>query len=216
MSGLKLMTALAMLLVAAGITAAGASAVETLWKWLPGLEKTPFAIETGAVTIETTNKDKLKCEKTTTTVGELTKEATLAKATVKLEKCTFNGEEVENEGSAEAGIVTLMFEFHNCLIAANDAGILVKLTKETKLATAEDKLTLRGAFVILASPNKVLKKTFTLLIQQKEGKQTIKKCEGGAELTLETKINAGMFLATGMEAVSPEWRFTNTEQEIMV
>ncbi len=215
MRGLKALAVIAVFIVMS-IAAASASAVETLWKWLPGLEKTAFVVETGAITIELTNKERIKCQKTATPTGELTKEATLAKASLKLETCVFNGEEVENEGSGEAGIVTLMVEMHNCLIAANDAGISVKLTKETKLATVEDKLLLRGSLVILASPNKQLKKTFTLLIQQKEGKQTIEKCEGGAAQTFEMKVNAAAFLAAGMEAVSPEWRFPTTEQEIMV
>jgi hypothetical protein len=218
MSRARSFAVIATLLVAMGVFAATAAAVETLWKWLPGAENTALSVETAKITFQINGGSSITCEKTTTTAGELTKESTLATASLSMGKCTSLGLPVENEGGGGAGMISFSVELHNCLIKAGDAGVSIKLAKEVKLEIPAlgTKLSLRGSAIGLVSPNKSLKKAFTLTLAQAAGKQAIEKCEGGVAQKLETSTKGGAFIQTGVEAKSAEIRFPVVEQEIFV
>jgi hypothetical protein len=222
MRELKPLAAVVVVLAFLALTTATALSAETPWKWLPGKEKTKVTLETGKLTLQVVGGGSIVCENAVTTSGELTKEQTLAIVTLKLgSKCTFAGLLVRNQGSAENGLITLpSLQLTNCLIAAGEAGVLLKLTEEAKLEVPGTgaKLDLRGSAVVLATPNLTLQKTFHLKVEQTAGVQTIKNCEGGAAQKFEVSSNGGAFAGAGLAAVSPEIRFPEigSEQEIAV
>jgi hypothetical protein len=103
---LKLIGALAVMLAFTAITTATASAVETLWVWLPGTPGTTFEGKSGAALLSIPSaKADFHCEKSLTLLtdtelkvssellkeGEVNKMATLALAVVHFEGCTSGG-----------------------------------------------------------------------------------------------------------------------------
>jgi hypothetical protein len=74
----------------------------------------------------------------------------------------------------------------------------------------------RGSLVTLISPNKTKAKNFTLTVEQKEGKQSIEKCEGASKDLLESSLDGGVtFLESGEEAKEGTVEFETVEQEAM-
>lgn len=215
----KLIGVLIAVLAISAVAVATASAAETLWQWLPGAEKTAFTGKSKKATLQVEGGAAITCQESTTT-GEITTEKTLGTATIKFgTKCTAAGLPVENEGSKEAGKITVKVKIHNCVIKSGDAGekIEVEGTLKLEVPSTKLKLSIKGALIGLIAPNKEKKLgPFTLTIAQTGGLQAIKQCEGGAATFLLTSINGGTFTESGQEAEKGEINFTTAEQEIMV
>jgi hypothetical protein len=208
---LKLVAALILLPVLSAVAVATASAAETLWRWLPGAAKTTFTGKTGKNTIQVKGGLSITCAKSKLT-GELT-EATLQLILDTRENCTAAGLPTNSLGDA-SGVILEHTETHDCLIKSGDLGILVLLlplhleVPSTKLLILEE-----GGYVALVTGGKG--KTFSLSIQQKEGKQAVPNCEAGSSFFRFSAVDGGAFTQAGFEATEGSITFTTVEQETM-
>jgi hypothetical protein len=192
----KLVAALALVLVSSAIAVASASAVEILWRWLPGSAKETFTGKSGQAKLVTVGGKKIVCTKSLVllTFGEasselLEKEAKLALALIHFEGCKAEGILPVNSEGDEKEIILVHLELHNCLIKKGDNGILF-LPLPVHLVVPSVGLTIEvtGSFVGLISALTGDKKHYELNIKQSaNGVQEFKLCEGGAEESLKSK-----------------------------
>jgi hypothetical protein len=222
---IKLACALLGVLALTAITASTSFAVETLWQWLPGAEKTTFTAKSGEAKLEAINKAVIKCTSSSVSLvnGELTTEKTLALAIIDFTGCTALGFPINSLGDdTSSGVILAHVELHNCIIATSPAlrdGILFKLL-ELHLdipALGGLLITVRGSFIaeVAAEQLNKSKKEYKLTIKQTAGKQAVEKCEGGSKDTLESKTDSEeKFLEAGEEATGAEVNF-DVAQEAM-
>jgi hypothetical protein len=209
---LKLVAALIVLPVLSAVAVATASAAETLWRWLPGAAKTAFTGTSGKSLLQVKGGLSITSAKSKTT-GEITEGSNLGLALITFETTTTAGLPINSLGDA-SGIVLVHAELHNCLIKAGDRGLLIKvLPLHLEVPTTKLLITLEGSYIALVGGSKG--KMFTLAIEQKEGKQTIEKCEGGTADTLLTSDDGAGFVQTGAEAKEAAITFTSVEQDVM-
>jgi hypothetical protein len=214
----KLIAALALVLVSSMIAVASASAVEILWRWLPGSAKETFTGKTGKITFAGVNGSKYTCTKglILLTFGGasselLEKEAKLALALLHLEGCKIEGILPVNSEGDEKEIILMHLEIHNCLIKKGDNGVLILLLP-VHLVVPSVGLTieLTGSFVALISALTGDKKHYELNIKQKAGVQEIEKCEGGEKESLKSKTDANPVELAGVEAAEGLLLFDGT------
>jgi hypothetical protein len=216
MRTLKLVGALVAALAFTAVATATASAAETLWELLPGATGTTNTGKSSKATLQTKNAEKATTTCTASTAeGEITGERTLGLEFVHFTGCSTAGNKINSLGD-EPGIILVHIETHNCLIAAGDAGVLVKvLPLHLEVPATGLLISVQGSFVALVSPNKTKGKEFTLTVAQKAGQQSITKCEGGkSEEKLETSSDGGEFVQSGIEAKESTCA-TASEQEVM-
>jgi hypothetical protein len=211
----KLIGALLVVLVLSSVAVATASAAETLWKWLPGTVGETFTGKTGKTTIQLTEVEKTKpsftCTKSLLLLpkSELLKEgstegkdATLALGILHLEGCTSFGVPANSEGDA-SGIILVHLEIHNCMInaAKKEFGLLITpLPLHLEFPAVKKLMLVRGAYIAKLEGKEATKQlVFPLIVEQKEGKQTIAKCEGGLENSLEASLDDKTFVKAGLE-----------------
>jgi hypothetical protein len=211
---MKMIGALLLVVAFAAIGTATASAAETLWKMLPGTKGTTFTGKSGKATLQIKGSGSITCPSSSTTNGELTEEQTLALATIEFIKCTIGGLPINSLGDG-SGIILVHLEIHDCTISAGKAGILIKiLPLHLEIPSTKLLLSVEGSLITELTPNKTKSKTFSLIVEQKEGKQAIEKCEGGSALTLTTSLDGGAFIQSAEEAKEGTLTFAS-EQEAM-
>jgi hypothetical protein len=217
MRTLKLVGATIAALACTTVVTSSASATETLWLWLPGASGTPFIGESAKATLQIKGNGSVTCPNSTA-VGELLSEQTLASATLHLGTkgaCTLSGLPVNSLGDS-SGHVLVHVDIHNCRISTNHLGLLFKISPlHIEVPSTKLLLTIEGSYIAETSLLNIKLETHKLTLEQKEGKQTIEKCEGGSADTLSTSIDGGAFLQTGIEAKEDKIRWTTTEQEAM-
>jgi hypothetical protein len=212
----KLIGALFVVLVLSAVAVATASAAETLWKWLPGTVGETFTGKTGQAKLQLAeveaSKPSFTCAKSLLLLpkSELLaegatggKDATLALGILHLEGCTSFGLPLNSEGDS-AGILLVHLEIHNCMISAakKEFGLLITpLPLHLEIPAAKKLILVRGAFVAKLEGKEGTKQlVFSLIVEQKEAKQAITKCEGGVENTLEGSLDGKTFVKAGLEA----------------
>jgi hypothetical protein len=225
----KLISALIVLGAFSAVALATASAVETLWRWLPGSAKETLKGGSGKATLQVEEGEKgekpgpsITCTKSELLLTEselLEKEAKLALAQIHITGCKTLGLAINSVGDAKE-VVLKHVEIHNCLIKEKDFGLLIKLLPVT-LEVPATKLTINIQGVIIALVSKVGANKYELNITQKAGLQEIQKCEGGVKETLEVKIDAQpKFMEAGEEATGANGEFDKVidkvEEQIMI
>jgi hypothetical protein len=212
-----MLTGVSMMLAFSLVGPGAASAAETLWELLPGVQGTSITDKSGKVTMQIKGGFSTICEKSKST-GEVGEGKTLGGETITLEGCTTAGLTSLTEGGKEKGVITIPVFLHTCVIKSGDAGIKFTLAEEIHVFVPAIKasLVVKGTFIALIAPTKSLKTgPFSLGVEQKEGKQSIEKCEGGIAQTLETSTNGGVFVQTGIQFSEATLTF-GVAQEIMV
>jgi hypothetical protein len=207
-------TALVMTSIAVAAFATAASAAEVLWKLLPGSKGATFTGKSGKATFQIKGGSSLTCPSSTSTSGEVTEEQTLELEVVEYIKCTFGGLPVNSLGDA-SGVVLIHYELHNCTISAGLSGWLRKmLPLHLEIPSTKLLITEEGSDIGQFTPNKKASKTFSLIVEQKEGKQSIEKCEGGTAQTRSTSLDGGAFVQSSIEEKESTLTFAS-EQEAM-
>jgi hypothetical protein len=210
----KLIGALVVVLAFSAIAVATASAAETLWKWLPGSVKETFTGKSGKATLQVEKGGAIVCQKSVTllTDAELKisselmekgsiekKDATLWLAVIHFEGCTTGGLEVHSLGD-NPGIILVHIELHNCMIKKAHFGVLITpLLTHLEVTAVKILIEVLGSFVGLIEALPTEKTHFELNINQKEGKQEFKLCEGGVEDTLLSSENHKAFVPAAEE-----------------
>jgi hypothetical protein len=198
------------------IVASAAFGAETLWQWLPGAEKTSFSGKGAKNVFQDKGGASITCPEITITSGELTTEKTLGLAILSLGKtCTTGGLAEESLGDA-SGTILAHVELHNCTISAGHAGLLIKfLPLHVEVPSTKLLITREGSIIVEVTPNKKSTKAYSLVVEQKEGKQAIEKCEGGEAHTLSTSTDGGAFVQSGWEIKEAKLEFGSVSQEAM-
>jgi hypothetical protein len=211
---LKLAGALIAVLALTAVATATASATEILWPWLPGAEGTKFTGKSAKATLQIKGSGSITCAESSAE-GEIQKEKTLGLAVINFGKaCTIAGLPVNSLGDA-SGTILVHVEIHNCLIATGRYGLLIKvLPLHLEIPSTKLLLSVEGALIAEVTPANKKAAKFNLVVEQKEGKQTIEKCEGGTAQTLLTSLDGGEFKVSAEEAKEGTITFT-TEQEVM-
>jgi hypothetical protein len=223
----KLLGALLAVLALAAIASATASAEEILWKWLPGKAGETFKGGSGKATLTEKGGATISCKKSETKAkeGELLeegategKDAILGLAFIHFSGCTAFGVATNSLGDS-SGIILVHAEIHDCLIAPNHFGLLIKpLPVHLEVPLVGTLLVVTGDFVALVEPagGTTPNKVWNLNITQAGGVQTIEKCEGGEKETLLTETNHnGTQVQSGEEAKEGSIEFEKEAQTAM-
>ncbi len=214
------------LVLAFSAVAVATSAAETPWQWLPGSVGETFTGKSGVAklqqkggaTIECTSSTVLLTDEKTKTSSELTegtegKDAKGALAIIHFSGCKTLGTGTNSDGD-EKEIILVHVELKNCMInkAAKTFGVLFKLLPvHLEVPLVKQLINVEGSFV--AEIKSVTKLQYTLVITQKEGAQTIEKCEGGEKETLLSSVNEGAFIQSGENAEKGELLFDMTKDK---
>jgi hypothetical protein len=209
------------------IAAASAPAEEVLWKWLPGRAGEQFKGSSGKLTWQEKGGGSLSCKKSETKAkeGELLeegstegKDAILGLAFIHFSGCASAGLATNSLGDS-SGIVLVHVEIHDCLIAANHFGLLIKLLPlHVETPSTGTLKVLEGSFIALVEPagGTTPNKVWNLNIAQAAGVQGIEKCEGGSAETVTTTTNeTGSPVQTGVEAKEASLEFEKEAQTAM-
>ena len=212
----KLITGLIVVLAFSAVAVATASAAETLWKWLPGAAKTAMKAKTGKATLRAEKQAAIECTKSSGT-GEMTEpstDATLALLLLSFEGCKAGGLfEALSLGDTKE-IILVHVEVHNCVInaAKKELGLLIKvLPVHIDVPANGLLLTVEGAEIskIESKAGSLTAYTITTLAEAKGPKQAIKLCEGGAEQSLTSLVDAEPApFKSSEEALEGELSFT--------
>jgi hypothetical protein len=199
------------------LSATTSIAAETLWPWLPGAEGTTVKGNSKKVALQIKGSGVIQCQESSVSAkeGEITTEKTLALAKILVGRCTVAGIGINSLGDA-AGTILVHLVIHDCLISAGRLGWLIKpLPIHLEVPAAKLLITIEGALIAeIAPPNKKTK-AFSIAVTQKEGQQTIEKCEGGGAQTLKTALDGGAFTQSGLEVQEGKGEFETVEEEAM-
>jgi hypothetical protein len=213
----KLIGALALVLAFTAISVATASAVETLWKGLPGSAGETFTTSTAKPLLEGLAGSRISCSKAKGT-GELLKEgtiedkdATLALTTITIEGCKAEGLLPINSLGDAKELVLLHGEIHACMIKPGDFGLLLKpLPVHLEVPSVGLLIVIEGAVIGLAEAT-ADKKVFQLHTKQTKGDQEISKCEGGTAQSLTIKDDAAAVEDVGVAVAEGTLTFAGTK-----
>jgi hypothetical protein len=190
---------LAVLAFSAAALATTAPAAETLWKWLPGSAGETFKAEQPEKgTIETVGGKKpftcgkekiLLTDETLKVSSELLKEgstegkdATLELWVVHYEGCIAEGLFPANSLGDASGVILAHLEVHHCMIKKGEFGLLVlPLVLHVEIPTLGLLISLSEKSSFIVRLEAETKLNYKLTATQKEGLQTLKKCEGVEE-----------------------------------
>jgi hypothetical protein len=235
MRTLKIIGALVLVLAFSAIAVATASAVETLWKWLPGSAKETFTGKSGKITFGATFEKTafaFVCTKSLTLLTDSVlkvsselleegstagKDATLALLITHMEGCTIAGLPAKSEGDS-SGIILVHVEEHNCMIKPGDFGVLLKpLPLHIELPALGILILVLGDVLGLLEGKEGEKKlTFGLNLKtvKSEGKeQEFLKCEGGEKEELKASLDGVTFVPATEEAVAGSLTFDMTKDK---
>ncbi len=216
----KLISALIMVLAFTAIVASTASAAETLWLFLPGLEGETFTAKSGKLTLQEKTGAAIQCQETSISLVDGTivgTTKTLALAILHIGKCAVTGITFNSLGDP-AGIVLKHVEIHTCIISTSPlvGGLLIKLLPlHLEVPAAKLLIEITGSFVAPITPNETKTKKYKLDIKQIAGLQEIKLCLGGSEETLLVSDDGKEPIQSGLEAENFELSFDN-EQSAMI
>jgi hypothetical protein len=222
----KLAGALIAALALLAVAAATASAEEVLWKWLPGKAGETFKGGSGKATWQEKGGAAVTCKKSETKAkeGELLeegategKDAILGLAFIHFSGCTAFGVPINSLGDS-GGIILVHVEIHDCLIAANHFGLLIKpLPIHLEVPLVGQLKVVTGDFIALIEPaGATPTKTWNLNVTQSGGIQGIEKCEGGSAETLLTETNhSGEQVQTALELKEASLEFEKEAQTAM-
>lgn len=217
---IKLIGALAAVLAFSAIAVATASAVETLWKWLPGTSGAggeTLKGTSGEAILTTVDEGKtlvVKCTKSTLllTAKEEEKEVhseilenggSLGLLINQFEGCKSLGLPANSVGAGKE-LILAHLETHNCMIKPGDFGVLFKLLPLTlEVPAAGVKILIRGSVIGLLEGKEGEKLlTFKLNLKAPGGtSQEIKLCEGGSEDKLEAALDPAGAFGTAFQEV---------------
>jgi len=238
----KLTGALIVVLAFSAISVATASAVETLWKWLPGsvgetfkgsseVAKLLALVEKGAKTVSITCKKSsiLLTDAELKISSELLKEgstegkdATLALIIIHFEGCEVSGTGLLVKSTGDnAGIILVHIEAHNCMITKGDFGVLLKpLPLVIEQMALGLKINVRGdALGLLEGKEKEKLLTFKLNLKSagvetnKFKQQEFLKCEGGEVEKLEASLDGITFEPAAEEVTGGKLEFDMTKDK---
>jgi len=212
MRAFKLVGAMMLVIAFSAIGVSTASAVElVLWHFLPGTKATAFTGKSGKSLLQVKGGLAITSPESTTT-GELT-DGSLALAIIDFVKSTSAGLPVNSLGDA-SGVILVHLELHNCILEDSSLGVLIEiLPLHLEVPSTKLLITITGSLVTSISSGKG--KTYTLTVEQKEGKQAIAKCKGDPEDTLLTSVDGGAATQSGQESKAGSITFTSVEQETM-
>jgi hypothetical protein len=201
-----------------------ASAEIHLWVWLPGDAGTHFSGKSGKNTLQETTAEAglgatLTCKesKLSEKESELTSPATdanLALAIIEKSGCKELGVAAPSLGDA-SGIVLEHVELHNCNIAKGSGrGVIVEPLPVHVDPPATGLLTVfDGAYIAELKPvGAPPAKTWELVLEQKEGQQSIKECEGGAAINLTANTDNNGVKKAGAEMKETTITFTVAQE----
>jgi len=216
----KFIGAIVVALAFSAIAVATASAVETLWKWLPGSAKETFKGKSGKATLTSAFESGKKlvgfvCTKSLLLLTDATlkvsselleegstegKDATLALLIIHFEGCTSGGLPVNSLGDS-SGIILVHVEAHNCMIGAGKFGILLKpLLVHLEIPSIKALIFVRGDVLgQLLGTGLTLTYTLDLNAPGTPPVQEFKKCEGGEEEKLESSLDGGVTYSPSTE-----------------
>ncbi len=222
----KLAGALVLVLAFSAVAVATASAAETPWQWLPGSVGETFTGKSGAAELQQKGGAVINCASSTVLLTDATLKVSseLTEGTTGLDAkgglavihftgCKSLGAAINSDGD-EKEIILAHVELKNCMIsiAKKQFGILFKtLPIHLEIPAVKQLINVEGSFV--AEIKSVTKLQYTLVIEQKEGKQTIEKCEGGEAETLKSKVGAGVNTQSGEGAAAGEITFDMTKDK---
>ncbi len=221
MRAFKLISALVVVLAFTAVAASTASAAETLWELLPGLEGETFTAKSGAITVQEKGGLAVKCQESSILLVDgviVGNTHTLALAILHLgTKCTAAGLAFNSLGDP-AGFVLKHVEIHTCIISTSPlvGGLLIKLLPlHLEVPSVKLLIEITGSFVAPITPNNEKTKKYKLDIKQTAGVQSTKLCLGGSEETLLVADDAKAPTQAGLEATNFELNFDNA-QEAMI
>jgi hypothetical protein len=217
MSTVKLTVALIAVFAFSAIGVATASAVETLWKGLPGTAGETFTTSTSKPSLEGLAGSRITCVKAKGT-GELLKEgttegkdATLALTTVTLEGCKAESLFPINSLGDAKEVILGHGEIHACMIKPGDFGLLLKpLPIHLEVPAVGLLILIEGAVIGLAEAT-ADKKVFQLHTKQSKGVQEFSKCEGGTAQSLTMKDDAAAAEDVAVEVAEGTLTFAGTK-----
>jgi len=197
--------------------ASSASAEITLWQFLPGAAGTLFSGSSGKATLQIKGSGTITCKesKLTEKESEITS-TTLGLAILSFSGCKAFGLAAKSLGDA-AGVILVHLHLHNCTLVGGGRGVILEpLPVHIEIPSTALLITVRGSFVAeLKAVGAQPTKSWELVVAQKEGVQSIEKCEGGTALTLESEVDAsGKFIQSAEEAEKGTIEFA-TAQEAM-
>ncbi len=211
----RLIVVLATVLAVAaiGVTTASASI-------LPGVKGTKITGKSGKATLQVKEGTKgekpgpsITCEKSTTASGEVLS-TTEALAVITFENCTTLGLATNSLGDPVKTILAHV-EVTDCPDTPTGRALEFKLLPlHLEVPSTKLLLLVEGSVLGLITPVGKKATTFTLTIEQKEGKQAVEKCEGGTAKTLTTSIDGSAAIQSGQEAKEGTLTFA-AEEEFM-
>jgi hypothetical protein len=211
-AGAAILIAAAFAILSASATSAGAALPELL----PGAKGTKFTGKGGKATLQIKGGSTVTCT-SATGEGELTT-STTGKGTIDFKGCSAFGLSINSLGDA-SGTVLITGETSICYVnaKAKEVGVVTHIPEagvHIEVPSVGLLLIKKGAFIVLASPVNTTTTTFTGVLQQKEGKQAITKCEGGPEEIVLVSTDGGAFTQAGVEIEKDSLTFA-VAQELM-
>ncbi len=221
MRAFKLISALVMVLALTAIAASTASAAETLWEILPGLENETFTAKSGKATLQQKESAAITCQESSILLVDgviVGTTKTLALAIIHFgTKCTTGGLATLSLGDP-AGFILVHVEIHTCIITTSPlvGGLLIKvLPLHLEVPSLKLLIEVTGSFVAPLTPNNEKTKKYKLDAKQKAGEQSTELCLGGAKETLLSSDDGKAPVQSGQEAENAELNFDN-EQTAMI
>ncbi len=221
MRAFKLISALIVVLAFAAIAASTASAVETSWLLLPGLEGETFTAKSGKALLQEKGGLAIACQESSVSLVDgkiIGGTHTLILISIHFgNKCTASGLAVNSLGDS-AGFILVEVDIHTCIISTSPlvGGLLIKVNPlHLEVPSLKLLIEITGSFVAPITPNETKTKKYKLDVKQTAGVQEIHLCLGGAEETLLSSDDGKAPVQSGLEATNFELNFDN-EQTAMI
>jgi len=219
---------LAVLAFSAIASTVTASAAETLWPWLPGTPGETFKGKSeGKFTLQIKGSGSITCSGGSILLtlekegkkfsSELVEEGSVEKkhATLALAYHHFTGCKALglpiNSLADEKEVILIHVEIHDCVInkANKEFGLLIlPLEVHAEIPSTGLLFTIltKGLYIAKIESEGGSKANYKLIAMQKEGAQSIEKCEGGEKESLLVKVDAEEARAAGLAATFlTEW-----------
>ncbi len=213
----KLISALLVVLAFTAIAASTASAAETSWELLPGLEGETFTAKSGKALLQEKGGLAIACQESSVSLVDgkiIGGTHTLILISIHFgNKCTASGLAVNSLGDS-AGFILVEVDIHTCIISTSPlvGGLLIKVNPlHLEVQSVKLLIEVTGNLVAAFTPNETKTKNYKLDLKQKAGAQEVKLCLGGAEETLLTADDGKGPVQSGLEATNLELSFDNAQ-----
>jgi len=210
-------TSIAALALTSLAIAPTASSEITLKKALPGSAGTHFSGSSGKVAFQIKGSGTITCKESKLTEKEselLVPQLALYVST--LSGCKAFGLSAKALADA-AGVLLVHWHLHFCRGPHGEHMVILEpLPIHVEIPSTALLVTIRGSVVAELKPvGAEPTKTWEVIVAQKEGVQSIEKCEGGVALKLESEVDgSGKFIQTGLESEKETLEFA-VAQEMM-